>query len=96
MASDRNRISITLTDHERDEIDAVSGVLGIKATRVVYECVKFGLTAVLDAGLKKNQQIALAQHVSKQIDWTAEQLRPKKSDKPRTNTQRKQDKKKSR
>lgn len=82
MADDRNRVSITLTHSERAEVEAVADVLGIKPTRVVYECVKAGMGIVLESGQKMQRQIDYAQHLKKQVN-------PKKSDKPRTNTQRK-------
>lgn len=94
MSDDRNRISITLTDAERAEIDAVASVLGIKATRVVYECTKVGLTLVLEAGQKKKNQIELAQFLKNQSDWTDQPKTKAKAEKPRTNNQRKQDAKK--
>lgn len=83
MADYRNRISITLSDAERAEIDAVAGVLGIKSTRVVYECVKAGLTNVLESGQMVKKKIEFAQHLQKQLDWT-NQADLKKSDKPKT------------
>jgi hypothetical protein len=89
----RNRISVTLSDVEMAEIEQVAELLGVKPTRVVYDCVKSGLSGLLDKSQGLATKIRDAKRQKSQVDWAEE---AEKAEKPRTNAQRKQDKKKSR
>ena len=77
MTDLRNRISITLTDAEYAEVVAASEIMGIKPTRVVYECVKGGLSGVLNEDERRRDNAKRMQALKSQIDWTdaAEQRR---------------------
>jgi hypothetical protein len=48
MADARNRVSITLTDSEMEQVKALSQILGIKPTRVVYEALKAGMPLIFN------------------------------------------------
>lgn len=52
MKNTRNRVSITLTDSEMEQVKALSKILGVKPTRVVYEALKEGMPLIL----RKNQE----------------------------------------
>lgn len=76
MSDDRNRINVTLSDNDLFEIKEVASFLGIKPTRVVYECLKVGLPTVLKNGQDKLSALTWAKHRKRneQRSWVQEDL----------------------
>ncbi len=87
MADTRNRISITVTDTELAAIEEVGTILGLRPTRVVYECVKYGLDGILEHAQRMQQQILIARQTRSQVDWT--ETAPKPAAQPKQSFQQK-------
>lgn len=84
MADLRNRVSITLTDPEKAQVDGLAHILGIKPTRVVYEALKEGMPLILAKGQKLTNDMALARQLREwsQTDWdSSEKISVKKKKK---------------
>jgi len=69
MADLRNRVSITLTNAEFEQVKALAQILGIKPTRVVYEALKEGMPLILSKGQKFSNDVAFASNVWSQSSW---------------------------
>lgn len=67
MADVRNRISITLTDLEKDEIDQIASVLGVKSTRCVYEALKAGLPILVKQAQVSQSNIGFLKRASENM-----------------------------
>lgn len=66
MADDRNRVSVTLSDTEYAQVLGVAQMLDMKPTRVVYECLQFGLTEFMNHKRKQQSAILLAGRLADQ------------------------------
>lgn len=78
MADDRNRVSVTLTDLEFQDLKGVAESLGLKPTRVVYDCIKMALPHVLQTGMEMRESIKLSQRLKAQVDWTNDNSKRKR------------------
>ena len=58
MADVRNRVSITLTDSEMEQVKILSERLGIKPTRVVYEALKEGMPLIFNKNKKFSSELS--------------------------------------
>jgi hypothetical protein len=76
MTTSRNRISISLSDGEYEQILAVADVLGVKPTRVVHDCLSANLAGYLEAKRRIQQDINLAKMLKSQADWTDTKRKP--------------------
>lgn len=68
MISTRTRINLTLTDGEYSQITAVADILGIKPTRVVYDCLTSNLAGYLEEKQKLQKDIQFAKMFKTQTE----------------------------
>jgi len=101
MAGERNRISVTLNDTDYAQVLGVAQMLDMKPTRVVFECLQFGLPGYMEHKRKLSSAIRLQSVIAeqeKEADRSA-QVKKKPVRKAKTFNQRKleaRQKKKSR